>query len=87
MHTANAYLDHACGASEWRLSDWCLSVQALLVAFNALVLVFAARKYTQPVKDDIGDKSVFQFQALPADEQERRLAAMRARSGPDEDPF
>jgi uncharacterized integral membrane protein len=22
--------------------------------------VFAARKYTQPVKDDIGDKSVFE---------------------------
>ena len=34
--------------------------RALLVAFNALALVFAARKYTQAVKDDIGDKSVFQ---------------------------
>ena len=55
------------------------------MAFNALVLVFAARKYTQPVKDDIGDKSVFQFQALPEDEQERRLAALRARSVPEDD--
>ena len=33
--------------------------RALLVAFTALVLVFAARKYTQPIKDDVGDKSVF----------------------------
>ncbi len=59
------------------------------MAFNALVLVFAARKYTQPVKDDIGDKSVFQFQALPEDEQERRLSALRAQrmSVPDDDSF
>lgn len=34
--------------------------RVLLLAFNALALVFAARKYTQAVKDDIGDKSVFQ---------------------------
>ena len=34
--------------------------QALLVAFNVLAGVFAARKYTQPIKDDIGDKSVFE---------------------------
>lgn len=39
--------------------------RALLVAFNALVLVFAARKYTQAVKDDIGDKSVFQCARAP----------------------
>ena len=57
------------------------------MAFNALVLVFAARKYTQPVKDDIGDKSVFQFQALPEDEQERRLSALRARSVADDESY
>lgn len=34
--------------------------RALLVAFTSLSLVFAARKYTQAVKDDIGDKSVFE---------------------------
>ena len=42
-----------------------------------LVVIFAARKFTQPVKDDIGDKSVFTFQALPEDQQEAKLAAMR----------
>jgi uncharacterized integral membrane protein len=31
----------------------------LLVASAVTVAVFAGRKYTQPVKDDIGDKSVF----------------------------
>ena len=30
------------------------------------------RKFTQPVKDDIGDKSVFQFQALPEAEKEAK---------------
>lgn len=39
--------------------------RALLVVFTALALVFAGRKYTQAVKDDIGDKSVFTC-ALPA---------------------
>ena len=34
--------------------------QALLAAFVALAGVFAARKYTQPIKDDIGDKSIFE---------------------------
>lgn len=33
--------------------------KALLAVFTGLALVFAARKYTQAVKDDIGDKSVF----------------------------
>ena len=42
-------------------------------------MVFAARKFTQPIKDDIGDKSVFVFQALPEAQQEAQLAAMRAR--------
>ena len=33
--------------------------KALLVAFVATSLLFAGRKYTQAIKDDIGDKSVF----------------------------
>lgn len=33
--------------------------KVLLTVFTGLALVFAARKYTQAVKDDIGDKSVF----------------------------
>ena len=51
--------------------------QVFLGVFTVLVVVFAARKFTQPVKDDIGDKSVFIFQALPEDQQEAKLAAMR----------
>ncbi|KAK9843995.1 hypothetical protein WJX81_001397 [Elliptochloris bilobata] len=54
--------------------------RALLVAFTALALVFAARKYTQAVKDDIGDKSVFTFLALPPEEQERRVAELSAQA-------
>ena len=36
--------------------------RGLVAAFCLLASVFAARKYTQPIKDDIGDKSVFTFQ-------------------------
>jgi uncharacterized integral membrane protein len=36
-------------------------VQSLLLAATcATACVFAGRKYSQPVKDDIGDKSVFE---------------------------
>ncbi|MQM10471.1 hypothetical protein Taro_043370 [Colocasia esculenta] len=40
-----------------------------LGVWMALFVVFAARKFTQPIKDDIGDKSVFIFNALPEDEK------------------
>ena len=33
--------------------------KGLLLTFVALCTVFAARKWTQAIKDDIGDKSVF----------------------------
>lgn len=33
--------------------------RALLILMCSLAIVFAGRKYTQPIKDDIGDKSVF----------------------------
>jgi uncharacterized integral membrane protein len=55
--------------------------RALLVTFMALFSVFAARKYTQPVKDDLGDKSVFEFLKLPEAEQQRRLAELRTYQG------
>ena len=45
-------------------------------------MVFAARKFTQPIKDDIGDKSVFEFQKLSKDEQEAKLAIMRESRDP-----
>ncbi|KAK9076230.1 hypothetical protein SSX86_004563 [Deinandra increscens subsp. villosa] len=42
---------------------------SLLGVWMALFVLFAARKFTQPIKDDIGDKSVFTFKALPEEEK------------------
>ncbi|KAK6922474.1 Protein of unknown function DUF2301 [Dillenia turbinata] len=42
---------------------------SLLGSWMALFIIFAARKFTQPIKDDIGDKSVFIFNALPENEK------------------
>lgn len=42
---------------------------ALLGIWMALFTVFAARKFTQPIKDDIGDKSIFMFNALSEEEK------------------
>ncbi|XP_012452211.1 uncharacterized protein LOC105774304 [Gossypium raimondii] len=42
----------------------------LLGSWMALFVIFAGRKFTQPVKDDIGDKSVFVFNSLPEDKKE-----------------
>jgi len=44
--------------------------------------VFALRKWTQPIPDDIGDKSVFEFYKKPEAEQRRILAAMDGGRGP-----
>lgn len=41
----------------------------LLGVWMALFVVFAARKFQQLIKDDIGDKSVFTFNALPEEEK------------------
>ncbi|KAH1140765.1 hypothetical protein AAZX31_10G283400 [Glycine max] len=38
-----------------------------------LFVIFAARKFTQPIKDDIGDKSVFMFNSLPAHQRKALL--------------
>ncbi|KAI4368540.1 hypothetical protein MLD38_017087 [Melastoma candidum] len=43
---------------------------ALLGTWMALFVIFAGRKFTQPIKDDIGDKSVFIFNALPEEEKQ-----------------
>jgi uncharacterized integral membrane protein len=48
----------------------------MLVAATGLVTLWAARKWTQAIKDDIGDKSVFDFMALSPEEQQRREAAI-----------
>ncbi|XP_015895917.1 uncharacterized protein LOC107429696 [Ziziphus jujuba] len=42
---------------------------ALLGSWMALFIVFAGRKFSQPIKDDIGDKSVFMFNSLPENEK------------------
>ncbi|KAG4212968.1 hypothetical protein ERO13_A01G020600v2 [Gossypium hirsutum] len=42
----------------------------LLGSWMALFVIFAGRKFTQPIKDDIGDKSVFVFNSLPKDKKE-----------------
>lgn len=47
--------------------------KALLVAFVATSLLFAGRKYTQAIKDDIGDKSVFQYVPAPVHWQKQSL--------------
>ncbi|WOH08858.1 hypothetical protein DCAR_0728309 [Daucus carota subsp. sativus] len=44
---------------------------SLLGLWTALFVIFAGRKFTQPIKDDIGDKSVFMFNSLP--EEEKKL--------------
>ncbi|KAJ4833619.1 hypothetical protein Tsubulata_049756 [Turnera subulata] len=41
----------------------------LLATWMALFVIFAGRKFTQPIKDDIGDKSIFMFNSLPEDKQ------------------
>ncbi|CAH8255023.1 unnamed protein product [Arabidopsis lyrata] len=41
----------------------------LLGTRMALFLEFAGRKFTQPIKDDIGDKSVFTFMSISEDEK------------------
>ncbi|KAL0004728.1 hypothetical protein SO802_012289 [Lithocarpus litseifolius] len=45
----------------------------LLGSWMALFVIFAGRKFTQPIKDDIGDKSVFMFNSLPEDEKKALL--------------
>ncbi|KAJ9186148.1 hypothetical protein P3X46_005683 [Hevea brasiliensis] len=38
---------------------------ALLVSWMTLFVIFAGRKFTQSIKDDVGDKSVFMFNSVP----------------------
>lgn len=51
--------------------------RGLLASTLVLISVFAARKYTQAVKDDIGDKSVFTFLGMSPGEQQELLANLR----------
>ncbi|MED6204101.1 hypothetical protein PIB30_005827 [Stylosanthes scabra] len=49
----------------------------LLASWMALFMIFAGRKFTQPIKDDIGDKSVFMFNSLKEDEKEALLQKLQ----------
>jgi uncharacterized integral membrane protein len=53
----------------------------LLGIWAVLYGVFASRKFTQAVKDDIGDKSVFMFNSLSEAEKEKRLAELEQQRG------
>ena len=64
-------LSHLFGASE--------DARAMGLAVNlALLSVFAARKFTQEIHADVGDKSVFMLQAMSEPEREVFLAEARA---------
>ncbi|KAL8150105.1 hypothetical protein V2J09_019913 [Rumex salicifolius] len=49
----------------------------LLGFWMALFVVFAGRKFTQPIKDDIGDKSVFMFNSLPEEGKRALLTKLQ----------
>lgn len=57
----------------------------LLAAWMALFAVFASRKFTQPIKDDIGDKSVFMFNALPEDAKQALLQQLQEQQAPQQE--
>ncbi|CAM6095846.1 unnamed protein product [Calypogeia fissa] len=52
-----------------------------LAAWTALITLFASRKFTQPIKDDIGDKSVFIFQGLPEEEKQKLTMKLQEQYG------
>uniref|UniRef100_A0A6V7QYF8 Uncharacterized protein n=1 Tax=Ananas comosus var. bracteatus TaxID=296719 RepID=A0A6V7QYF8_ANACO len=53
---------------------------SLLGLWMALFVVFAARKFQQPIKDDVGDKSIFVFNALPEEEKKALLQKLEEQS-------
>ena len=52
--------------------------ELLLVMFNLLAIIFAFGKYNQTLQGDIGDKSIFQVQALPEEERKQRWAELQS---------
>ncbi|KAL3655906.1 hypothetical protein CASFOL_000302 [Castilleja foliolosa] len=54
----------------------------LLGVWMALFAVFAGRKFTQPIKDDIGDKSVFIFNALSEEEKTALIEKLEQQNYP-----
>ncbi|PKA55279.1 Protein MEI2-like 4 [Apostasia shenzhenica] len=54
--------------------------QNLLGLWTVLFILFAARKFQQAVKDDIGDKSVFIFNALPEEKKKALLSKLELKN-------
>lgn len=52
----------------------------LLGVWMSLFVIFAARKFQQPIKDDIGDKSVFMFNAMSEEEKKALLQKLEQQS-------
>ncbi|KAM2865941.1 hypothetical protein COP2_022058 [Malus domestica] len=52
---------------------------SLLGSWMALFVIFAGRKFTQPIKDDTGDKFVFTFNSLPEDEKKALIQKFEQR--------
>ncbi|GFP89287.1 hypothetical protein PHJA_001072400 [Phtheirospermum japonicum] len=55
---------------------------SLLGVWMALFVVFAGRKFTQPIKDDIGDKSVFIFNTLSEEEKAALIKKLEQQNCP-----
>nr|ACF85513.1 unknown [Zea mays] len=53
----------------------------LLGLWMLLFTIFAARKFQQPIKDDVGDKSVFMFNALPEEEKKAWIQKLERQKG------
>lgn len=58
----------------------------LLSTWLALFVVFAGRKFTQPIKDDIGDKSVFIFNDLPEEEKAALIERLELQQNSKKEP-
>lgn len=72
-------LGHLSGLSDGKIE------LPLLLAWMTLYTVFTARKFTQPIKDDLGDKSIFMFNALPEEEKQSFLVNLQGRNRTDGD--
>ncbi|KAG0488234.1 hypothetical protein HPP92_007045 [Vanilla planifolia] len=53
---------------------------SLLALWMALFVVFAGRKFQQPIKDDIGDKSIFIFNDLSEEEKKTLLQKLEEKT-------
>lgn len=55
--------------------------RVLGAAYAAIFVVFATRKFSQRIKDDVGDKSIFEYLAMPPAQREALDQQQAVRSG------